>query len=106
MLFGTMMAYPQPLVTSCSCHVGPPRPPGGGPNPRPPKPNSMMTGTDPLALAGVVSVNWISTLIGGYDALSTWPTRFFVTTGTSPTVCLSVAVASHFTLGVLLGTRP
>src|SRR5262249_60030175 len=104
MLFGTMMAYPQPLVTSCSCHVGPPRPPGGGPNPRPPKPNSMMTGTDPLALAGVVSVNWISTLIGGDDAVSTWPARFFVSTGTSPTACVSVAAPSPFPFGGAFGT--
>ena len=31
----------------------------------------MMTGTGPLAAAGVVSVSWISTVTAGYDELST-----------------------------------
>ena len=66
----------------------------------------MITGTGPLALAGVVSVSWMSTVICGYDELSTWPTSFFVTTATSPTFCFFVSVTSHFTFGVSLGTRP
>ena len=66
----------------------------------------MITGTGPFASAGVVSVSWISTLTSGYDELSTWPTSRFVTTGTSPTVCFSVAVTSHLTFGVFFGTRP
>ena len=38
----------------------------------------MITGTGPFASAGVVSVSWMSTVIGGYAELSTWPTSFFV----------------------------
>ncbi len=66
----------------------------------------MMTGTGPLASAGVVSVSWTSTVICGYDELSTWPTSFLVTTATSPTLSFLVSVTSHLTLGVSFGTRP
>ena len=68
--------------------------------------NSIMTGTGPVALAGVVSVNCMSTLMSGYDELSTWPTSFFVMTGTSPFISLVTEVTSHFTLGVTRGARP
>ena len=56
-------------------------------------------------LAGVVNVNWISTVICGYDELSTCPTNCFVITGTSPFVPLAVFVTSHVTFGASLGTR-
>src|ERR1039457_2241442 len=119
-LLGTRMAYPQPLARTCCCHVGPGGgPPGVGPGPRPgtgpgprppgplrPKPNSIITGTGPLALAGVVKVNCMSTVMSGYDELSTWPTSCFTITGTSPFISLVVLVTSQLTLGVALGTRP
>src|SRR5258708_7711385 len=109
-----MIAYPQPLASTCCCQVGPgggtggppaparpapPRPNGNGPM----KPNSIITGTGPLALAGVVRFNWISTVICGYEELSTWPTSFFTMIGTSPLVSCAVLVTSQFTLGVTLG---
>src|SRR5215210_3215537 len=105
MLLGTMIAYPQPFASTCCCQVGPPLPPPGGPfganplPPNPPNPNSMITGTGPLASAGVVRVSWMSTVTAGYDELSTCPTSRLVTTGTSPTVCLAGAVACHVTGG-------
>src|ERR1022692_1934470 len=71
-----------------------------------PKPNSMITGTGPLALAGVVNVNSMLTVIAGYAELSTWPTIFLVTTGTSPFFSCVVPLTSQTTLGVTLGTRP
>src|ERR1019366_5673411 len=88
-----------------------PRPAGSGPRapPKPPPkppPNSMITGTGPAALAGVVNANWMSTVICGYAELSTWPTSCLAITGTSPTVSLVDLVTSHFTLGTTLGTRP
>ena len=61
----------------------------------------MITGTGPRALAGVVSVSWMSTVTSGYDELSTCPTSCFVTIGTPPTVSVAVAVTSHFTAGVV-----
>ena len=70
------------------------------------KPNSIITGTGPAAFSGVVSVNWMSTLMSGYAELSTWPTSRLVTTGTLPTVCFSVAVTFHSTFGTSFGTRP
>ena len=70
------------------------------------KPNSIMTGTGPVAFAGVVSVISISTVIAGYFELSTWPTSFFVVTGTPPTVSGAVLVTSHFTGGTSFGTLP
>ncbi len=71
-------------------------PPAG----RGPKPNSIITGTGPVAFAGVVSVSWMSTVTCGYEELSTWPTSFLVTTGTSPTTSSARPVTSHRTLGV------
>src|SRR5271170_1231832 len=70
------------------------------------KASSIMTGTGPVALAGVVSVSWISTVISGYDELSTWPTSFFVMTGMSPLVSRVVLITSQRTLGVFAGMRP
>src|SRR6266550_4934181 len=101
MLDGTRIAQPQPLATTCCCHVGPlPCPPPKGPPrktfvppgafvprrkpPNPPKPNSIITGTGAVALAGVVNVNWMSALISGHKELSTRPTSCFVMMGTSP----------------------
>src|SRR5271157_1467917 len=104
MLVGLMMAYPQPFARTCCCQVGPV---GTGPRPGPrTKPNSMITGTGPGALAGVVKVNWISAVICGYDELSTWPTSFLAITGTSPLFSLVALTTSQFTLGVTLGARP
>src|SRR5712692_4180459 len=100
-------AAPRPaafFVSSPALVAGPPA--GRRTGPPPPKPNSIITGTGPLASAGVVNVSCISTVISGYDELSTWPTSFFVTTAVSPTLSLFVSVTSHFTLGVSLGTRP
>ena len=70
------------------------------------KPNSMITGTGPLALAGVVSVRSMLTAIAGYAELSTWPASFLTIAGTSPFCSCVVAVISQVTLGVTLGTRP
>src|SRR5262245_34596381 len=50
-----------------------------------PPPNIIITGTGPFASAGVTSVIWMSTVIAGYDELSTCPTSTFPTTGRSPT---------------------
>ena len=76
-------------------------PPGLGP-----KPNSIITGTGPTALAGVVRVSWMSTVICGHLALSTWPTSVFTTVNTSPTFSPVVAISSHVTGGTSFGTRP
>src|SRR5438270_8259466 len=113
MVVGIRIAYPQPLAKTCCSHVGPvvaARAAGkrraiaarnSGLNP-----NSMMTGTGPGALAGVVNVSWISTLTRGYDELSTRPMSFLVIAGTSPTVSCATFASSQFTFGVLLGARP
>src|SRR5258706_9182246 len=79
MLLGVIVAYPHPAAMSCAVEDGPaaapPKAPGraggaGAPaglgRPPPPKPpNIISTGTWPLALAGVTSVIWISTLMAG-----------------------------------------
>src|SRR5579883_3370277 len=117
------MAYPQPLASNCCCHVGPAG--TGGEKPRakafepagplvpilarkgkPPNPNSIITGTGPFASAGVVSVSWISTLIAGYDELSTCPANCFVIAAKSPLLVLDVLVTSQRTDGTFPGTRP
>src|SRR6185437_10815828 len=109
MLVGESTAYPHPFAITCSCHVGP----GGGVNRAPiaggkgrVNPNSMITGTGPAALAGVVRFNSISRLISGSSELSTCPIRCFVITGAPPTVSFDVLVTSHVTFGVFFGTRP
>jgi hypothetical protein len=66
----------------------------------------MITGTGPFAFAGVESVNWMSTVTWGYEALSTWPTSCFVRTGTSPFISRVVSITFHVTAGVFFGTRP
>ena len=48
----------------------------------------------------------MSTEIGGYDELSTWPTRAFVVVGTPPSEPPYVAVTSHVTFGTSFGMRP
>ena len=54
---------PKPLVAALVLAAAPaPGPPGRGPNT---KPNSIITGTGPVALAGTVSVKGMSTLIRG-----------------------------------------
>src|SRR5262249_30048843 len=96
---------------SCCCQVGPvpwpgKKPRGGelvpagplvpedprGLKPKGPKlkPNSIISGTEPLALAGTVMVNWMSTLMAGYEELSTWPKSSFVTTAKSTLFVLVV----------------
>jgi hypothetical protein len=60
-------------------------PAGGGGNRNPggnKNPNSMITGTAPFALAGVVNVRSMLTVIARYDELSTCPINFFVMAGT------------------------
>src|SRR5262249_319960 len=111
----------------CACQGGPPPPgprgrpapgalgtapplaAGPAPGPRganPPKPNSRITGTGPVAPAGVVNVSWMATGIGGQGGLATCPMRCFVPAGVSPLLPSVVLVTSHFTLGVSAGTRP
>src|ERR1700691_5895768 len=104
---GIRIAYPQPFDSTCCCQVGPGCGGRGGVRPGgKTKLNSMITGTGPLALAGVVSVRSMLTAIAGYAELSTWPASFLTTTGTSPFFSLVAAVTSQVTLGVTLGTRP
>src|SRR4051812_45522409 len=60
-LTGINVAYPHPRASACCCHVGPAgAEPGGGPGKRNPggktKPNSIITGTGPVAFAGVLRV--------------------------------------------------
>src|ERR1039457_1681750 len=91
--------------------VGAPGAAPGAPGPRPPPrpkppPNTIITGTGPVTLAGVVKVNPIFTAIIGYEELSTVPTSCLVMTGISPTVALVVLATSHFTPGTFWGTRP
>ena len=69
-------------------------------------PNSMITGTGPLALAGVLRVRSISTLISGSMELSTWPLSCFVITATSPFFSWVVLTTSQVTLVRFAGTRP
>ena len=124
------VAYPHPLASTCCCQGGPlgasppragsvvapgrvvgpravpraPRAPAKAPNP--PAPNCIITGTGPVALAGVDSETAMFTLICGYDELSTWPTSCLVIIGTPPLAPRVVLVTSQVTLGVSLGVRP
>ena len=66
----------------------------------------MMTGTGPAALAGVVSVISMSTLIDGNAELSTRPTSDVVVTGRPPTFSAAVDATRHSTFGTVFGTRP
>src|SRR5207253_10469998 len=84
----------------------PAEPAGGETGPRKLNPNSIITGKGPFTLAGVVKVNWMSTLMSGYAELSMCPTSCFVITGSSPFLSSIVPVTSHVTLGVALGTLP
>src|SRR5580704_4483681 len=76
--------------------------PGGGPPPL----NMIITGTGPLAAAGVTSVNRMSTSTDVYDELSRCPTSCFRTTGSVPIVALAVSVTVQATRGTFAGTRP
>src|SRR5689334_20023635 len=84
-LIGTYSAYAQPLARTCCCHVGPGGGGGGGTaggvavGGRGGNVNAMITGTGPVAVAGMVSVAPISTVTAGYALLSTWPASFFTT---------------------------
>src|SRR5688572_11823157 len=79
-LTGRIIAYAQPLASTCCCQVRGvvvlfaaevSRGGAGGLNPGGnTNPNSMITGTGPFAVAGTVSVRSISTLIAGYELLS------------------------------------
>ena len=68
--------------------------------------SSIITGTGPAALAGVVSVRSMFTEICGYDELSTCPASLLVMMGTSPFISRVVLTISQFTFGVLRGIRP
>jgi hypothetical protein len=77
--------------------------------PRPPNPavpNDRITGTGPVAFAGVLTDARMLTVSVGYDELSTLPTSCFVMMGTSPFISRVVLNTSHVTLGVCLGVRP
>jgi len=65
----------------------------------------MITGTDPVAFAGVFNVACISTVMAGYDELSTLPSSCLVTVGISPLVPLVELTTDQVTLGVF-GVRP
>src|ERR1017187_6174279 len=115
MLPGLIETYPQPSAISCSLAGG--SLPGAGvnvpgsggvcPNPGNPRPpNIIITGTGPVACAGVTRIIWTSTLIKGSSELSTWPTSCLPTTGWEPTVASTVFVTVHVTFGTSLGTRP
>src|ERR1700744_4547921 len=92
---GMKVAYPQPFAINCSCQVGPGKDGGSVPLAaiRARRAaitfgsymNCKMTGTGPAAFAGVVNVNWMSTVTRGYDELSTWPISCLVMAGTPPT---------------------
>ena len=64
--------------------------------------NCIITGTGPLAFAGVTSVTCKFTLIAGYDELSTCPISRLVMV-----IPLSAVLAtSHVTAGVIFGVLP
>ena len=65
-------------------------------------PNIIITGTGLVALAGVTSVIWISTVISGCVELSTAPISSLPTTGRPPTSNCSVRLTRHVTLGTFL----
>ena len=70
------------------------------------QPNSIFTGTGPLALAGVLRVGSMSTVTEGYAEWSTCPANFFVMIGTSSFAYFVVQRTSQFSLGAFMGTRP
>ena len=79
---------------------------GGGDAGIAPLPNIISTGTFFVAFAGMTSAIWISTLIAGYDELSTCPISCFAITGTPAIDVVTVCFSSHFTAGTMRGTRP
>src|ERR1700677_1924706 len=116
-----MTAQPQPFDKHSCCQFAtvPPNtlnprnalvPPGRfRPNPakfRKLKPNSNITGTGPGALAGVVSVRSMFTVMFVSEELSTWPISCLVITGTAPLFVWVTLFTSQVTLGTLAGTRP
>ena len=108
MLAGLIDAYPHPAAISCCAELGGPDgvSVGGGDGGSAALPNIIKVGTLPLALAGVTTVIWMSTVIAGYDELSTWPTSCFAITGMPATCAFTVCFNSHFTAGTPAGTRP
>src|SRR5262245_49471711 len=98
MLFGEIVAYPQPALMRISFRDGPGgRKPPGGPNPPPPNPkvNCMSTGTGLGASLGVPSVIEMVTWISGQAELSTFPRYCFSTTAISPILISFVSVTDH-----------
>src|SRR5579885_3412857 len=104
MLFGVMVATPQPSAINWSSAGGSGL--GGGVKPRKVgagnaisgivrPPNIIMTGTGVLASAGTTSVISIATVISGSDELSTWPRSCFPMTDRDATVASAVFVTSH-----------
>src|SRR6185295_15602108 len=69
-------------------------------------PNIIRVGTLLFASAGVTTVIWMSTVIAGYDELSTWPTSCFAMTGIPATWAFTVRFNSQVTAGTRGGTRP
>ena len=60
-----------------------------------------------LGFAGVVSVSWMSTVIGGYDGVIDVADELLRDDRhVADHLACSVAVTSHFTFGVSFGTRP
>src|SRR6266542_4911821 len=126
MLPGLIVTTAHPSAINCSIAGGStfaggaagPRPaPGGPPLPgntgagnatsgmlRPP--NIIIAGAGDFAWAGITTVIWISTLISGYDALSTCPRSCFPITGCEPTIASADLVTSQVTFGAVFGTRP
>ena len=72
----------------------------------PPGVVNLVTGTGPVASAGVLRVAWMLTVRCRYAELSVRPTSRLVMTGTVPLVSRVTEVTSHFTAGVFEGTRP
>src|SRR5579872_5503947 len=94
-------------VAGGSLDAGMPRPakPGVGvPGRTARAPNIIITGTGPLASAGVTKVIWMSTLMAGAAELSAWPTNWRAVTGCAPTVVLTVLVTVQVIFGAFFGT--
>ena len=94
---------PPALAMACCFQEG--GPPGRAPKLKPP-PNSIITGTAAVTLAGTVKLAWMLTVILVSPLLSTWPDSFLVTMAISPLVPCVVSVTSQVTFGAFCGIRP